>query len=80
MNKFDITKFNKSSVGTTVMSPEVEVKIYEKYTGLSWFFLYFFGTSQNPHYISFTCRETGEIFCEMESKEDIKKFMLFRPK
>jgi hypothetical protein len=80
MNDFDITKYSKSSCGTTIMSPETEVKINEKYTGLSWFFLYFFGTSQNPYYLSFTCRKTNEVFCEMNSKSEIKQFMLFRPK
>jgi hypothetical protein len=80
MNEFDVTKFKKSSAGTTIMSPETVVLVDEKYSGLSWFFLYFFGTSQNPYHISFTCKKTNEMFCVMEAKEDIKNFMLLRPK
>lgn len=79
-NDFNIDNYPKSSIGTHVMSPETEVQLDEKYTGLSWFFLYFFGTSQNPVQLKFTCLKSGETFFETTDKTAIKKIILYRPK
>lgn len=75
-----INKYNKSSIGTHIFSAESELEVKETYTSISWFFLYFFGTSQNPIKVVFKCLKSQEYFCEMTNRSDIKNFMLYRPK
>ena len=77
-NYLDPDKYKKSSVGTHIASAESELEIDERYTWFGWFMLTWFGTTQNPYYIGFKCKKTGELFEELTQKSDIKYFMLYR--
>ncbi len=79
-NHLDSERFKKSSAGTNITSPDSDLEIIENYTWIGWFMITWFGTSQNPIYIGFKCKKTGELFEELTSKEDIKYFMLYRPR
>lgn len=79
-NDLQADRFNKSSVGTTIASDETQVEIIEKYSWIGWFMITWFGTTQNPYYIGFKCKKTGELFEEMTNKKDIEYFMLYRKK
>lgn len=78
INYLDPEKYNKSSAGTHIASCENDLEVKESYTWFGWFMITWFGTSQNPYYIEFKCKKTGEIFQKMDTKEDIKYFMLYR--
>ena len=75
--QLDLTKFKTSSIGTTVDSIDL-VDIDFKYTWIGWFFITFFGTTRLPRKVSFTCKQTGELFEVLENQKLIEHFMLFR--
>lgn len=77
-NHLNPDKFKKSSIGTHIASPESELLIEEKFSWFGWFMITWFGTTQNPFYIGFTCKKTGELFEEMIDKKDIRYFTLYR--
>ena len=76
-NYLDLSKFKISSLGTNVDSPLDDLKIDYTFTGIGWFFITFFGTTQTPTSITFTCIKSGEIFEKLEDKKTIKYYMLF---
>lgn len=79
-NRLDISKFKTSSVGTTVDSPINEMKVEMSYSGLSWFFITFFGTTRIPEKVVFTCLKTNEVFEEISDKKLIEYYITFRTK
>lgn len=76
-NYLDLNKFKSSSVGTNVDSDEEILKVDYVFTSVGWFFITFFGTTQTPTKITFTCKKTGEVFEELTDKELIKYYMLY---
>ena len=78
--KLDISKYKKSSIGTTVDSDESQVKLDYKYSGMAWFFVTWFGTTRMPYEIKFTCLETKEEFEILTDKGLIEHYMLYRKK
>lgn len=79
-NFLDLSKFKKSSIGTTVESDLESLKIDYSFTRIGWFFITFFGTTQTPTSIKFTCLKSGEVFECLTDKELIKYFMLYTRK
>lgn len=79
-NYLDLSKFKQSSIGTTVESELTDLKIEYKFSWIGWFFLTFFGTTQTPTSISFTCLKSGELFEHLKSKDLIKYYMLYTKK
>ncbi len=77
-NYLDGDLYKKSSVGTSIASSEDELDIEVKYSWFGWFMLTWFGTTQNPYYIAFICKKTGEKFEEFTKKKDIEYYMLYR--
>lgn len=75
-NYLDLSKFKTSSIGTNVDSTDDVLQIDYEFTWLGWFFITFFGTTQTPTKISFTCKKTGEVFEVLEDKKMIKYYML----
>lgn len=76
----DLSLFKKSSIGTTVEADIDEVEIDYDYTGVAWFFITFFGTTQHPKKIVFTCKSTQEKFETLTDKKLIKHFLFYRKK
>jgi hypothetical protein len=79
-NYLDLSKFKQSSIGTNVESDLSELKIDYKFTGIGWFLLTFFGTTQTPVSITFTCLRTEEVFEQLVDKSRIKYYMLYTRK
>ena len=79
-NVLNPNNYKSSSAGTNIASSENDVSIQEKYSSIGWFMITWFGTTQNPYYIGFTCKKTGELFEEFTDKKDIEYFMLYRVK
>ncbi len=80
INKVDIERFKKSSIGTHVDSDEDELKVDFKYSGVSWFFITFFGTTRMPYQIDFYCKKTEELFESITDQERIQHYMTLRRK
>lgn len=78
--ELDITRFNKSSVGTDVNATEEDLQVDYKYSFIAWFFVTWFGTTRMPYEISFTCKKTNEVFDTITDKELIEHYMLYRRK
>lgn len=79
-NYLDLSKFKSSSVGTNVESGDELVKINYEFTPIGWFFITFFGTTQTPTKITFTCLKTHEKFESLTDKSLIKYYMLLARK
>ncbi len=78
MNNFlDLSKFKTSSAGTTVESDEALLDIKYTFSKVGWFFITFFGTTQTPKEISFTCKQTSEEFEVLTDKKLIVYYMLY---
>ena len=80
MTHLDLSLYKKSSVGTHVDSDEAELQVDYKYSGMAWFFVTFFGTTQMPYEITFTCKKSGEVFEKLSDKKLIQHYMLYRKK
>ncbi|MCT4642423.1 MAG: hypothetical protein N4A33_09015 [Bacteriovoracaceae bacterium] len=79
-NTLDLSKFKQSSIGTHVDSPDSVLKVDMKYSGISWFFITFFGTTRIPKEVTFTCLKTGEVFEHLLDRSLIEYFITFRRK
>lgn len=76
----DKSLFKQSSIGTHVDDDESHVSINYKYSPVAWFFVTWFGTTRLPYEISFTCKQTGEVFEVLTDKKLIEHYMLYRRK
>jgi|TARA_Y100000768_G_C23588896_1_gene500612 hypothetical protein len=79
-NTVNAQKYPKSSIGTQIDAEEKDLEVIEKYNWIGWFFITFFGTTQNPYYLGFKCKKTGELFAEITDKKEIAHYMLYRKK
>lgn len=80
MNYLNPDDYKKSSIGTNILSPETDLTVEEKYSWFGWFMITWFGTSQNPYYIGFRCKKTGELFEELTQKSAIKHYVMYKPR
>lgn len=77
-NRIDLSKFKVSSVGTNVDSPDSELEVELKYSGIAWFFVTWFGTTRMPYEIIFKCKKSQEVFETLTDEKLIEHYMTFR--
>ena len=73
----DLSHFKTSSIGTTVESGDDELSVDYNFSSIGWLFITFFGTTQTPTKITFTCKKSEEVFEVLMDKEKIKYYMLY---
>lgn len=76
-NGLDLSLFQMSSAGTHVDCSEESLNVEMRYSAISWFFVWFFGTTRMPEEIKFICLETGEVFERLTDKSLIQHYMLY---
>lgn len=80
MTHLDLSKYRKSSAGTTVDETEENLEVIRDYSFLGHLLLWTMGTTVYPIEIKFKCKKTGEVFETLSRKEDFERldhYMLY---